>query len=125
MSDCSIVDEARIAGVILQEVCDSPGRVLAEHAHEGATVGILLAGTVVERRGNGELRVQHPGDVFVRRSGEPHANQYSTDGARALFLELERDDPRAAAVAPADGLVCEELRVAGEHVARAFRSTRG
>ena len=91
-------DEMRIDGIIVREVANAPCCILSEHSHEELTVGILLEGTITERRG-AEVRTQLPGDVFVRRTGVAHANQLSVAGAKSIFLELEPDDrPRGGAL---------------------------
>jgi len=114
-----VVDEVRVEGLLLTVVEHAPGLVLEDHAHDGATIGILLRGAVAERR-DGLVRAQAPGDVFVRPKGVRHANQYFPSGSRSLFVELEPDDPRAAGLHAIDALVWPELARHGEAVARAF-----
>ena len=120
----TMVEKIRANGLVVTEVHNAGGCVLAEHAHEGATIGILLAGAVAERR-DGLVGVMSAGNVFVRRRGVRHANQYLPQGSRALFVELERDDPRARALESVDALAWPQLAPAGEAVARAFEEARG
>jgi AraC family transcriptional regulator len=115
----TLTREVRVDGIVLTEVHNAEGCVLEEHAHEGATIGILLDGAVAERR-DGLVRVQTAGEVFVRRKGVRHANQYLASSSRSVFVELERDDPRAQAIGAVDALAWPELAAAGEAVARAF-----
>jgi AraC family transcriptional regulator len=115
-----LLERVRAQGIEVTEVHNAAGCVLAEHAHEGATIGILLAGAVAERR-DGLVRVQTAGEVFVRRKGVRHANQYLSTDSRSVFVELERDDPRAHAIGAVDALAWPQLAAAGEAVARAFQ----
>ena len=116
----TLVDQLRVEGVVLNETCHDGACVLADHTHEEATIGILLDGSVAERR-DGLVYVQTGGDVFVRRRGVRHANQFLVDGARSLFVEFEPDDPRAKLLGASDALALPKLSAAGRALATAFR----
>src|SRR5690349_15716580 len=59
------------------------------HAHEMATVTILVEGRFEERYpGGGGNRVCVPSTVLYRPPGEPHADRFGRDGACNLVVEI-------------------------------------
>jgi AraC family transcriptional regulator len=124
VSKRSFFERIETGGLVVDEVRQPAGRVLRDHAHEGVKIGIVLAGGVTERR-DGQVRTVRAGEVFVRRAGVRHANQYDPSGARLLFVELAPDDGRAPLVARADGLVRAELGAAAGRLVRAVYDARG
>jgi AraC family transcriptional regulator len=57
------------------------------HAHEAATVALVLRGLVEEQAG-GRTWECRLGSAIIKPAGEWHANRYGRDGARCLIVQL-------------------------------------
>lgn len=65
------------------------------HAHEHASVSVVLAGEL-EEESDGRIVRALALTVFVKPAGVLHADRFGPAGARLLSLELALDDPLAA-----------------------------
>lgn len=80
----------RVAGFFFSKTYHLAGTVLEEHAHENASLVIVLGGGYQETfRGVSEIHSR--GTVIVKPPGETHANDFRQSGATCLLVEPEAD----------------------------------
>lgn len=75
-------------GFTLVRVDYPAGLVQCGHAHDYASVTLILAGEVIETVGS-ETVVGHPLSVVIKRPGVKHACRWGPNGARVLSLEID------------------------------------
>lgn len=78
-----------IRNVQYPEGCRQP-----THAHDCATVTLVLGGVIREHVG-GEVHVAGPASLVVKPAGTPHENRFAEGGARTLQVRLPRNLNRA------------------------------
>ena len=79
-----------LSGIHVAETAMPPHLVLAGHAHEPGQICFVLEGEYRERIYGGESDIL-PGDVQFHSPGEWHENIFSTGGALALLISVDRD----------------------------------
>jgi AraC family transcriptional regulator len=93
--DC--VREAVIDGFVFTEARHAPLMSLERHAHERATITVLLDGVFEESyRARKESCVQS--SVLFRPAGEPHADHFGRTGGYNLVIEVDKE--RREAIQP-------------------------
>jgi AraC-like DNA-binding protein len=81
------IREAVIDGFVFTETGHAPLMSLERHAHERATIIVLLAGVFEESyRARKESCV--PSSVLFRPAGEPHADHFGRTGGYNLVIEI-------------------------------------
>jgi AraC family transcriptional regulator len=86
--DC--IREAVIDGFVFTEARHAPLLSLERHAHERATVTVLLAGVFEESyAARKESCVQS--SVLFRPAGEPHADHFGRTGGYNLVIEIDKE----------------------------------
>src|SRR5687767_1700788 len=87
----------RAAGFIFSESLHAPLLSIPPHAHEHATITILMKGLFEERCGSRTESCQSS-SVLFRPPGQPHSDRFGSSGGFNLVIEIE--DHRLAAIEP-------------------------
>ncbi|NOT07190.1 MAG: AraC family transcriptional regulator [Gemmatimonadales bacterium] len=74
-------------GVTLREKSYAPGVILDPHAHDHATLILVLGGGFREECGGEEL-ARRPGELRFIPPDMPHSNSYGSGGARSFLVEI-------------------------------------
>jgi AraC family transcriptional regulator len=82
---------SRVSGWILSRTEHRGGFVTTDHAHERASLNIVLGGLYCESV-RGTSRQFLPGAVIVKPAGESHANVFREHGARCFLIEVDTPD---------------------------------
>ncbi|HEV8197782.1 MAG TPA: AraC family transcriptional regulator [Gemmatimonadales bacterium] len=114
-----------LGGALDQPLCAGPfairlarlpaGLRLPPHAHESATLNIVLDGDYRETIGPGALRSHGPATIIAKPAGAVHANQLGAGPVECLVVELPTDEAsgvvihRSAGVARFGGKLRAEL----------------
>jgi AraC family transcriptional regulator len=84
--DC--LREVAVAGFLFTESRHAPGLLIPPHAHERATITVLLRGTFDEGY-RARRESCRDGSVLLRPSGECHSDCFGSAGGYNLVIELE------------------------------------
>jgi len=98
MTPVSPVCQISCEGALVREFVQPPGLSIRPHAHEEATLVVVVSGAVYDRFGSREFPLA-PGDLLVRPAGEMHAHRYGAEGAHVVAFSfsptaLEQPVPR-------------------------------
>ncbi len=97
-----------INGFIFTRTTLPAGLRLPRHAHQHATLNIVLGGEYAEAT-SGSSKCYGPMTVISKPPGAEHANSLGKEGARCLVLELT---PARLALMREETCVFEEVRIA-------------
>lgn len=78
----------RVADFIVSKSTHAPRLRIGTHAHERASINIVLAG-VYRETCRGETGAFPPLTFIAKPPGESHGNQFGQEGARCLLIEAE------------------------------------
>lgn len=81
------VNKLEAGGFVLTETIHSPSLVLPRHDHEYPNINFTIRGSFRETIGH---RPQEccASSLLIKPAGEAHANEYGTDGAHCLIIEV-------------------------------------
>lgn len=82
-------------GLCLRIVKYAPNRQLAAHAHESASVTLVIRGAFEEESAHGSIRVG-AGDCVIKPPGARHANRFGNTETTTLQIEIPPAAPQAA-----------------------------
>jgi len=87
-----LVRSACCRGLNMTEAFHSRERAFRPHAHESATVTLVLAGSFEETySGRVRSRGFDGSNALVRPAGEPHSNRFGVDGVNSIVIEFSAD----------------------------------
>src|SRR5271169_5475347 len=81
------VREGEVAGLYLTETAHPPGYRIPRHAHQMASLYLLLAGSLTEQFGREDVE-RRAGELVFTAADEPHSNVFLGRGGRCLIIEL-------------------------------------
>lgn len=84
-----VLRSARTRELTITETRYSPNAKLPRHAHERATLCLVIRGEVSETMGRRSYRCLHS-SLLLKPGGEPHADEYAAAGAHCLIVEFDR-----------------------------------
>jgi AraC family transcriptional regulator len=87
MTPVSPICQVACDGFVVREFVQPPGLKIPKHAHQEATLVVVVSGAVADRFGSREIPLG-PGQLLVRPVGEEHAHQYGAQGAHVVAFSF-------------------------------------